>query len=328
MPFSIGLPPSILDGGSTSISVRIDGSSQEFVGSPLLIRFDTGDGLHDRLTHLEQRNGELEAEVAAIARHPSSPTSPSNSTASSCRGSTRCWRSSAKAWKGQMMALWRELSPEGPAPLMRRPLPESFALSLAKPFTGFRWSEPIVGLPSDRWFAHSGFVATEISNKHDLLLVAQGALAVAAAAWERLTVLANGQQDRRPAPSPTARAGGSSDSCRAPFLSTSGALALVFETPVAGVHTRLAPTATGAVSLSLASVELTGLAASAPVHSPSTSRHVSRSAGIRGRRAPSKASSAGWAPKASWRLMGLPERRAARRHGARADGPWGRTVAR
>lgn len=271
LPFSVGLPPSVLDGASTSISVRIEGSSQEFVGSPLILRLDAGDGLHDRLIHLEQKSQELEAEVALLR---------SSIVGDIAEQFYRFIVPRVDAFltvqreglEGQMTALWRDLGGESPAPIARRKLPESVSISLADNFTGYRWSDLIATAPGNRWFTRSAFVATEIADKNDILVVVKGAHAVSSAALASLALAVNGRPIEVAS---TASAAGWQAIAVVPraAIAGHGSLGLQFETEIAEPHP-LAPPLMGPVSLSVGSVDLLPLKTKAAEYPISASPEV------------------------------------------------------
>jgi hypothetical protein len=262
LPFSISLPSSVLDGAATTLGVRIEGSSKEFAGSPLTVWLDSSDGLRDRLAHLERRNEQLEAEVAElrssivgdIAEQFYRFVVPRVDAFLSLQ---------REGLEGQMIALWRNLSGDAPAPIARRGLPESVSLGLSGPFTGYRWSrETVSGAPSDRWFARSAFLGTEISDKHDILVVMNGAHAVSSAALDDLTLSANGRSIDLTRFSEKKGGWRAFGVIPRAALGAHGGLSLLLETDVEGAHP-LAPADMSAVSLSVESVALIPVKAAA-----------------------------------------------------------------
>lgn len=259
LPFAVGLPPSVLDGSSTSISVRIEGSSQEFAGSPLIVRLEAGDGLHERLAHLERKNDELEAEVAQLRASIVGDIAEQFYRFIVPRVDAFL-AIQREGLEGQMNALWRDLSGRDAAPIARRKLPESVSLALDGPFTGYRWSDPIPSAPSNRWFTRSAFLAVEISSANDLLVVVKGAHAVSRSALDLLTIAANGRAIEVAVSMEASGGWLAVGVVPRAALSRDGSLGLLLETDVADAHA-LAPASMGAVSLSVASVEFIPLVA-------------------------------------------------------------------
>jgi hypothetical protein len=273
LPFSMALPSSVLDGSATTLCVRIEGAAQDFAGSPLTVWLDSSDGLRDRLAHLERKNERLEAEVARlrasivedIAEQFYRFVVPRVDSFLSLQ---------REGLEGQMIALWRNLSGDAPPPIARRGLPESVSLRLSGAFTGYRWSlATVADAPSDRWFARSAFLGTEVSNAHDILVVLNGAHAASRAALDDLTLTANGRAID------LLRFAEEKGGWRAigviprAALAANGALGLLLETDVESAHP-LAPSDMDAVSLSVGSVVLRAVKATALEYSISASPEV------------------------------------------------------
>lgn len=273
LPFSMALPSSVLDGSATTLCVRIEGAAQELAGSPLTVWLDSSDGLRDRLAHLERKNERLEAEVAQLRASVVEDVAeqfyrfvvPRVDAFLSLQ---------REGLEGQMIALWRNLSGDAPPPIARRGLPESVSLRLSGPFTGYRWSlQTVADAPSDRWFARSAFLGTEVSNAHDILVVLNGAHAVSRAALDNLTLAANGRAID------LLRFAEEKGGWRAlgviprAALAATGALGLLLETDVESAHP-LAPSDMIAVSLSVGSVILRAVKATALEYSISASPEV------------------------------------------------------
>jgi hypothetical protein len=69
-------------------------------------------------------------------------------------------------------------------------------IRLNERFSGFRWSECIASAPTDRWLRRSAFVAAEVADDDDVLLVLSGRYFLSEKALAGLTVDVNGAKVR------------------------------------------------------------------------------------------------------------------------------------
>jgi len=250
LPFSIALPPTLLDGAAVSVSVRPEGSDAELEGSPIIISISGGESVHRRLLALEALTESLDKRVVDF------PASIVKDVADqfyrfiiprvdAIVGIQR------DALETQMAALWK-LTSGYARPPVRRSLPASYLLRITDPFVGFGWSHPQSIAGSDeRFFTRNAFLAVEIAPGQPLLAVVKGSWMAADSGFDSLVVTANGKA------SPTLvvknREGWSSLAVLDDSVVTSdGALGLLVSTEIEGFHERVAE----AVSASVGSVEI------------------------------------------------------------------------
>jgi hypothetical protein len=190
LPFSIALPPEILDGTSVTIFVRAAGSKADLDGSPILISLTHGNSVLSRLsatedavTRLTEQTDDLRRSILTdIGKHLQNFILPRVDAI------VEIQRTSLER---QMIGLWQELTGKAVA-TSRRKLPALVQIKMTDSFAGYGWSDCGDLAPTQRWLCGRALLAVEIDDQEDMFVKISGEHLVSDAVLNAMSLFANG----------------------------------------------------------------------------------------------------------------------------------------